>query len=155
MMSAAAKENAACYGNRGRAHDGTAMLWEVLADAVLVVHVAFIAFVVFGFGAILFGVARGSGWVRNLSFRFIHLVSIVFVCAEAVTGVMCPLTVLESDFRQRAGQSPYPGDFVAYWLHRLIFYNWPPWVFGALYLGFGALVVLTFVLAPPRRPGSD
>ncbi len=131
------------------------MLWQVLADAVLVVHAAFIAFVVFGFAAILLGVALGWGWVRNFSFRFVHLFSIVFVCAESVTGAMCPLTVLESDFRRRAGQSPYPGDFVAYWLHRLIYYDWPPWVFAALYLGFGALVVLTFVLAPPRWPRGN
>jgi hypothetical protein len=131
------------------------MLWETLADAVLVIHAAFITFVVCGFGAILLGVARGWGWVRNFSFRLLHLFSIMFVCAEAVTGAMCPLTVLENALRQRAGQSPYPGDFIAYWLRRLIYYNWPPWVFAALYLGFGALVILAFVLAPPRWPRGD
>ncbi len=131
------------------------MLWETLADVVLAIHAAFIVFVVFGFGAILLGVARGWGWVRNFTFRLLHLFSIAFVCAEVLTGEMCPLTVLESELRRRAGQSPYPGDFITYWLHRLIYYNWPPWVFGALYLSFGALVVLAFVLAPPRWPRGD
>lgn len=130
------------------------MFWEVLADTVLVVHAGFVAFVVFGFVAILLGVAAGSGWVRNFTFRLIHLLSILFVCAEAITGRACPLTLLENDLRARAGQSVYRGDFIAYWLHRLIFYDWPPWVFAVLYIGFGALVILAFVLAPPRRPWS-
>ncbi len=130
------------------------MVWEGLADTVLVVHASFVAFVVFGFVAILVGAAAGWGWVKNFTFRLIHLLSILFVCAEALTGTACPLTLLENDLRAHAGQSVYREDFIAYWLHRLIFYDWPPWVFIVLYLGFGALVILAFVIAPPRYPGS-
>jgi len=65
---------------------------------------------------------------------------------------MCPLTSFEDWMRERGGASRYPGDFVGYWAHRLIFYDLPPWVFAIAYLTFAAVVAITFVLTPPRWP---
>jgi hypothetical protein len=36
------------------------------------------------------------------------------------------------------------------WLHALLFYDWPLWVFTAIYLSFAAVVAVTFILLPPR-----
>lgn len=127
------------------------MLWRILADAVVTVHAAFVAFIVFGFAAIVAGMALGWDWVRNFRFRAVHLAAIGFVCVEALVGIVCPLTALEDWLRQNAGQARYPGDFIAYWMHWLIFYDAPGWVFAAAYLGFGTMVALVFWLAPPRR----
>lgn len=124
--------------------------WRVLADAVVVIHATYVVFVVFGFAAILIGVVLGWEWVRGLCFRLSHLVAIALVCLEAVLGVMCPLTTLEDSLRARAGQARYPGDFVGYWAHRLIFYSAPPWMFTALYVAFTILVAAAFWLAPPK-----
>ncbi len=126
--------------------------WRVLADAVVIIHAAYVVFVVFGLAAILIGVALGWGWVRGFCFRLAHLVAIALVCLEAILGVMCPLTTLEDWLRARAGQARYPGDFIGYWAHRLIFYDAPPWIFTALYAGFTILVAAAFWLAPPKWP---
>ena len=127
--------------------------WAVLADAVVIVHAAYVAFVAFGFAVILLGVALGWKCVRNFTFRLAHLAAIALVCAEAILGATCPLTTLENALRQRAGQVHYPGDFMGYWAHRLIFYNAPPWEFTGLYAALTILALATFWLAPPEWPG--
>ena len=124
--------------------------YHVEADLVAAVHAAYIAFVVFGFIAIMLGVAMGWQWVRNVYFRAAHLAAILLVCVEAMIGVSCPLTILEDRLRVLGADTPYPGSFVGYVLDRLIFYDFPQWLFTSVYLSFGALVLLTFLLAPPR-----
>jgi Protein of Unknown function (DUF2784) len=126
------------------------MKWRILADLVVTVHAAYVGFVVFGLVAILAGYAMQWQWVRDPYFRLAHLTAILFVCAEALGGWVCPLTTLEDAMRQRAGQAAYAGDFIGYWLDWLIFYNAPQWVFTTLYTAFGALVLATLWLVPPR-----
>ena len=128
------------------------MRWRFFADAVVLCHAAYIAFVVFGFIAILAGTALEASWVRNFWFRILHLAAIALVLAEALLGLICPLTWMENTLRVRAGQAGYPADFIAYWAHRVIFFAWPPWVFVALYAGFTIAVAGAFWLVPPRTP---
>lgn len=119
---------------------------QLAADVVLVVHFAFVFFVVGGLAAIWLGAALGWPWVRNLVFRIAHLAAIVFVAAEALIGVMCPLTVWEDALRGRASDK----GFIARWIHTMMFYEAPPWVFTVAYVGFAAVVALTFWLVPAR-----
>jgi hypothetical protein len=127
------------------------MWWRVLADSVVALHAAYIAFVVLGLVAILAGYVMCWRWVRDPYFRTAHLAAIALVCVEAIAGVACPLTTLENALRLRAGEAGYPGDFIGYWLDWIIFYNAPAWVFTAVYLAFGALVASTFWLVPIAR----
>ena len=129
-----------------------AMRWCLFADAVVLAHAAYVAFVVFGFIAILIGAAVGARWARNFWFRILHLAAIALVLAEALLGIICPLTWLENILRERAGQAGYPADFIRYWVHRLIFFAWPSWVFVALYAGFTIAVAAAFWLVPPQSP---
>jgi len=129
-----------------------AIIFTILADAVVVVHAAYVAFVVGGLVAILIGAAMGWRWTRSFAFRAAHLAAIALVCVESLVGVMCPLTSLEDSMRERGGAARYPGDFVGYWAHRLIFYNFPPWMFTIAYIAFAAVVAITFILIPPRWP---
>jgi len=87
---------------------------------------------------------------RSFGFRLAHLAAIASVCAEAIVGAACPLTTLENALRERAGQARYPGNFVGYWAHRLIFYDAPPWAFTGLYFALTILALATFWLAPPK-----
>ncbi len=131
------------------------MIWSrLLADGIVVFHACYVGFVVFGLAATLVGAVCRWSWVRNIYFRAIHLAMIAIVVGEAVTGIPCPLTIWEKQLRTRAGQASYPGDFIGHWVHRLIFYDVPPWVFTWAYIVFGLAVVATFVLAPPRLPGG-
>lgn len=126
--------------------------YQLAANAVLVVHFAYVAFVLFGFAAILLGLWRRHGWARNFWLRMTHLSMILFVVAETALGITCLLTTLENHLRTRAGQAVYQGDFIAEWLHGLLFFDLPAWVFTAGYFSFGAAVLATFIWAPPRWP---
>jgi hypothetical protein len=126
------------------------IVYQVLADLVVALHVGYMAFIIVGQLAILYGTARRRGWVRNPYFRWLHLAAIGAVVVQSWLGMTCPLTDLENYLRQQAGQSRYPGDFVGYWLDQLLFCEFPTWVFVVAYSLFGALVLASFVLAPPR-----
>ena len=123
---------------------------KLLADAIVVFHAAYVAFVVLGMAAILAGLLFKKSWARNPWFRIAHLAAIGLVVLETAAGIPCPLTVWERELRQSAGQEAHAGGFIGYWAHRLIFFQAPPWVFTLAYVTFGAVVLLTFVLAPPR-----
>jgi hypothetical protein len=123
------------------------MIHDGLADAVLVAHFAFVLFVVGGLVAIWLGGALRWRWVRNRGFRMAHLAAILFVAAEALLGVMCPLTLWEDALRGRHSEI----GFIARWIRSVMFYELPPWVFTVAYVAFAAIVLLTFWLVPPAR----
>jgi hypothetical protein len=123
-----------------------------LADAVLLLHALFVAFVVLGFAVILAGLARGRAWARSPWLRGLHLAAIGVVCLEAWLGVPCPLTVWESALRDDAGGG-YAAGFVADWVARLLYWQAPPWVFTLGYTLFGAGVAAAWWWAPPRTIG--
>jgi Protein of Unknown function (DUF2784) len=124
--------------------------YGILADVVVAVHVAYVSFVVLGQLAILAGVWRGWAWVRNRWFRLAHLLAIMIVALEAVFNIACPLTVWEGRLREAAGSQAVEGTFIGRWLHDLIFFELPPWVFTAVYVGFAVLVLATLWWVPPR-----
>jgi len=119
---------------------------STLADLVLVIHFAFVLFVVGGLALIWIGAAAGWEWVRNFWFRIAHLGAIAFVAGEALLGIWCPLTVWEAQLRGAdAGKS-----FVAQWVHRVMFYDFPEQVFTVAYVLFALVVAATLWLVPPR-----
>lgn len=126
-----------------------------LANLIALVHFAWVAFLVLGLLAILLGIAFRWGWVRNKWFRLIHLGMIVIVVGESLAGVPCPLTVWEHRLRVHAGQTTTEGDFIAYWVHRIMFFQAEPWVFTVVYLGFGLAVLGTWIVGPPRWRAGD
>ena len=127
-----------------------ATFYRLAADAVVLIHFSYVAFVVVGLLAILLGLLCRWGWVRNVWFRSLHLLAILIVAGEAVCGITCPLTTWEQHLRALAGDTAYRGDFIADWVHQLLFYEFPPWVFTLAYVLFGLVVLAAFVFAPPR-----
>ena len=128
---------------------------QTLADIVLLLHAAFIAFVVFGLLLILIGGALKWSWVRNRWLRLTHLAAIGLVVAQAWLGITCPLTTLENHLRRRAGQSTYELGFIADRVQGVIFFHAEWWVFAIAYTVFALLVVLSFWLVRPRwRPNA-
>ena len=122
-----------------------------LADLMLVVHVGIVLFVVFGQVLILLGGWRRWAWTRHLGLRVTHVAMVVVIVVQAWLGRLCPLTIWEQALRRHAGDSSYGGSFVEHWLSRLIFFEAPWWAFVAAYSVFAAVVVISWVLLPPRR----
>src|SRR5690242_11242977 len=121
----------------------------MIADAVLVFHALFVLFVVGGFVLVLVGAWRW-GWARNRAFRSLHLAAIAFVTAEAVLGITCPLTMWEDMLRGGAPER----SFVGRWVARILYYDFPEWVFAAAYCVFALAVVCAWWLVPPRARSS-
>ncbi|HAK53288.1 MAG TPA: DUF2784 domain-containing protein [Gammaproteobacteria bacterium] len=122
----------------------------LIADAILLLHVAFVAFVVLGLAFILIGKLLTWSWVRNRWFRLIHLASIGVVVVQSWLGVLCPLTNWEITFRAKAGDAVYSGSFISHWLQSLLYYEAPAWVFVVGYTAFGILVIASWFWVGPR-----
>lgn len=77
-------------------------LFRLLADTIIVVHFAFVVFVVLGGLLIL-------RWPR---IAWLHIPSAAWGIALEFAGWICPLTPLENLLRERAGMASYQGDFI-------------------------------------------
>ena len=127
------------------------MIYALLADLLVAVHLGFIAFVIGGQLVILIGAARRWGWIRNRWFRVGHLLAIVFVALEAVMGMICPLTEWEYQLRRRAGQIVEQDiSFVGRLVREILFYEFPAWAFTTAYISFALLVLATLAFVPPQ-----
>lgn len=129
-------------------------LLVILADTVLITHVLFVAFVVAGLVGIYAGWFLKWKWVRNRTFRSLHLLAIAIVVFQSWLGIICPLTSWEMALREAAGAEAYSGSFVQYWLQTLLYYSAPDWVFILAYTGFACLVLASWFLVRPCRGGG-
>jgi hypothetical protein len=119
----------------------------MLADAIVVVHLLIVLFVVTGVPLVYLGAARRWAWVRSWRWRLLHLMAIAVIAAESLIGIDCPLTVWEDKLR---GEQTSTG-FIERWIDGILFYDAPTWVFTVAYVAFAALVVITWIAVPPTR----
>jgi hypothetical protein len=127
-------------------------VYRWLADAVVVLHVAYVGFVMLGLAAILAGAVLHWTWVRNFWFRAVHFLMIAIVVAESLCGVLCPLTEWEDRLREAAGETTEPGSFIGRWLDQLLFVDLSPAVLTTCYCAFGLAVLAALFVSPPRWP---
>ena len=128
----------------------------LLADLVVVFHSFYVAFAVGGELVILAGAIFKWKFIRRIIPRALHLASVVLVAAESLLGISCPVTILENRLRTAAGQHTEEDiTFVGRIIRNIIFYDFPDWVFTLMYVGFGVMVIATFVFIPPRRNSKN
>ena len=87
------------------------MLYGLLADLVLVAHLAFVGFVVLGGFLVL-------RWRR---LAWIHVPVALWGAAIVVTGFTCPLTPLENRLQQLGGRAGYQGGFIEHYITAVIY----------------------------------
>ena len=109
-------------------------MYHFLADLVLVVHLAFVVFVL-------------CGGLLALKWRWIawlHLPAVVWGAVVEFTGWICPLTPLENWLRTQDGQTSYSSDFIAQYLLPVLY---PGDLTRGIQLLLGTgVVVLNFVI---------
>jgi len=127
------------------------MNYSHFADLVLLIHFAIVLFVVGGLLLIVLGNFLCWSWVNHWWFRAMHLLAISVVVLESWLGIECPLTTLENWLRLQAGQGVYQGSFIQHWVHGVMFYQAPGWVFALAYTLFGLAVVAAWWRWPPQR----
>ena len=86
-------------------------MYTLLADLVLIVHLAFVVFVVWG--GLLVLKWRWIAWL--------HLPAAVWGTVVEFTGWICPLTPLENRLREQGGEASYRSDFIAEHLLPLLY----------------------------------
>jgi Protein of Unknown function (DUF2784) len=123
--------------------------YAALADFIVAFHTLYVGFVVVGQLLILIGLVCRWEWVRNPWFRVIHLLCIAVVAAEAACNLTCPLTTWERSLRLLSGQS-VNDSVVGWFFNSILFFNMPREFFTWIHIGFGALVLGTFLFGPPR-----
>ena len=120
------------------------MLWSVLADALVVVHFAFTAFVVFG-GFLTWR------WPR---IAWVHLPALAWGCWIELSHAICPLTPLENHWRHLAGGAGYSGGFLAHYLVRVLYPSGLTWhIQYELAAGLLVLNVVAYLGLMRRRRG--
>ena len=87
------------------------MLWQALADLVLLIHFGFIVFVLLG--------AFLTIWWRWIP--WVHLPAALWAVALEFGGWICPLTPLENRLRQAGGEAGYGGGFIEHYALPLIY----------------------------------
>ena len=128
-----------------------ASFYLLAADLILILHTLFVAFVVIGLVLIYAGYWLAWHWVYHFWFRLCHLGAILFVVVSSWLGVACPLTIWEIELRKSANANYYDTTFIQYWLHKVLYYTAPNWVFILVYTLFGSLVVLSWFKIPPTK----
>ena len=126
---------------------------SLLADFILLVHFAYVLFVVLGLVVIWLGFFMRWPFVRNFWFRLAHLLAMGYVVAECFMGVICPLTIWENQLRWKAGGGHfYQGSFIEHWVHQIMYYDASPLLFSVIYVIFFILIILSFWYVRPRMP---
>jgi hypothetical protein len=87
------------------------MLYRAAADAVLLLHLAFVLFVVLG----------GFLVLRWRKLAWAHLPAVAWGALIEFSGWICPLTPLEIALRHAAGDAAYAGDFVEHYIVALLY----------------------------------
>jgi hypothetical protein len=124
----------------------------IVADVILIIHVAFVIFVVFGLITIYVGHFLKWQWIRNFWFRISHLIAIGIVVFQSWAGMICPLTIWEMSLRKEAGIANYSGSFIQYWLQSILYFSAPEWLFVLSYTAFGCLVLASWFVVKPIKP---
>ena len=87
------------------------MLYQRLADLVVVVHALFVLFVVVG----------GLLVLRRPRLAWVHVPAALWGVLIEFAGIICPLTPLEVSLRQRGGSAGYEGGFIAHYLEGVLY----------------------------------
>jgi hypothetical protein len=121
--------------------------YQLLADLIVLVHVAFVIFAVLG----------GLLTLKWRCFLWIHPPAFIWAAIVEFLGWVCPLTPLENLLRRAGGQRGYPSDFVAHYILPILY---PAGLTREVQIALGVLVILinaaiyTWIFRSRMRPGN-
>ena len=87
------------------------MFYRLSADLVLIVHLAFVLFVALG----------GLLVLLRPRIMWLHLPAVVWGALSEFLGMLCPLTPLETTFRELGGGTGYEGNFIEHYITAVIY----------------------------------
>lgn len=124
------------------------MIHRFLADAVLVLHLAFIVFAVLG----------GFIVLRRPRLAWLHLPAVVWGAATEFLGIVCPLTPLENRLRALGGDAGYSGGFIEHyvtaWIYPAGLTREAQWVLGFVVIAINVAIYLKLRQRLRERKGD-
>lgn len=120
------------------------LAYRLLADFVVIVHLAFVVFVTLG----------GLLVIRWRRLMWLHVPAAIWGAAIEFSGAICPLTPLENRLRQAGGGARYSGDFVERYVVQIVY---PTHLTRTIQVVLGCAVVAInlcaygYILARARR----
>ena len=92
--------------------------------------------------------SSASSWVASFTWRWpliiwAHIPAVIYGALVEFAGFACPLTLLENDLRQRAGEAGYREGFIAHYLVKVIY---PPGLTHGMQIGLGVLLLLVAII---------
>jgi hypothetical protein len=124
------------------------MIYRLFANLVLIVHLAFVLFVLLGSFITL----------RWSKLTWFHLAAVLWGALTEFAGIVCPLTPLEVTLRQHGGEAGYDAGFIEHYVSALLY---PAGLTRTLqiWLGFAALLpnilIYSYILVRKRRSGAS
>lgn len=112
----------------------TAMIYRIAADAIVLLHFAFVLFVALG----------GFLVIRWRQLSWVHLPVAIYGAVIELVGFVCPLTPLENRFRRQGGLAGYEGGFVEEYVMRIMY---PEGLTREVSVILGILVIVINVVA--------
>ena len=91
--------------------DHSPKLYQIFADLAVILHLAFVAFALFGGLLVL--------WRRRVV--WFHLPAVLWAAAVEFGGWICPLTPLEIWLREQGGETGYRSSFIDYYILPLLY----------------------------------
>lgn len=127
------------------------MFYRILADTIMVLHLAWIIFMLWGFVLTIRGFFHPKFFDRWL-FRTVHLLGILFVVALEILGKYCPLTLWENALRGHYNpETDYPGSFIIKYIEQMIYPDVSPLVVIIPTILLATFTLVAFVLKPPTK----
>ena len=127
------------------------MFYRVMADMFMVIHFAWIVFMLLGLALTVRAFFR-PGFFDRWLLRTIHLAGILFVAILEVLRAYCPLTLWENALRRHYDPShEYPGSFIIGYLQRLIYPDVSPEVLMVPTVLMALFVLVVFIIRPPAK----
>ncbi len=111
------------------------MIYRILADVVIIVHLLWILFLI-----------AGPYWgSRHRPVMMIHGAGLVFALISQLFGWYCPLTILEVWLQEkRNAEQSYPGSFIAHYAKKLVYVDLSADIIFALTLALVGVTILTY-----------
>lgn len=123
-------------------------IYAFLADGVVIVHFLYALTIIGGLVVIYVGGFLKWHFVKNPTFRLIHLTMIMIVAFESIFHIECPLTYIEYQLLNLAKLHYQNTPFIAGFINRILFWNLPNEFFDILYIALALIILLSFIIVP-------
>ena len=89
------------------------MIYSLAADLILILHLCFVFFAIFG----------GFLVLRRRVLIWLHLPALVWGIVVQVFSLTCPLTEFENNFRNMSGEANYSGGFIEHYITKILYFQ--------------------------------